>query len=299
MLKQFFFRLVAFFALLLVCFVFVFLTFNFGNKYIIQSLKLKNNINSLVLGDSHIQNAINDSQLDQLQNLAQFSEAPVYTYYKLEALLQKNKGIKKVYLGFSYHTLSSYFDDYTFGKFSKNIASKYFYILPCNLQWELIKKNPLTFKDLLINSYSYGLKAFYVKSNELPFVGKYANEFNNTHSIIASMDKRIEQQFFENGKLRSFSELNIRYLDKIIELCKSEGVNLFLLNAPLDHYYFNRVPSPFKGKYEQILKERNLMVVDFKDCKFKSNSFIPDGDHLSAEGALVASDYLNQFDKNN
>jgi hypothetical protein len=250
------------------------------------------------LGDSHIQNAIDDSKILQLQSLAQFSEAPIYSYYKLEAILQKNKHIKKVYLGFSYHTISSYFDDYTYGKFSKNIASKYFFILPYTIQWELIKRNPISIKELLINSYSYGFKAFYFNNNDLPFVGKYANNFKNTHSNIASMNKRIEQQFYDNGKVRSYSELNLLYLDKLIELCKSKDIKLFLLNAPLDDYYYNHIPPAFKEKYVQVLNERNLIVIDFKNCEFKDDSFIPDGDHLSSEGAIIASDYLKQFDEN-
>jgi hypothetical protein len=299
MLKQFSFRFFIFSALLFACVVFVFFGLDYRNKRAVKSIILKNNINSIVLGDSHIQNAIDDSKIFQFQNLSQFSEAPIYTYYKLEAILEQKTGIKKVYLGFSYHTLSSYFDDYTYGKFSKNIASKYFFILPYNIQWELIKRNPFTFKELLINSYSYGLKAFYIKVNELPFVGKYANEFKNTHSNIASMDKRIHQQFYENGKVRSYSELNILYLDKIIELCKSKGIDLFLLNAPLDDYYYSHIPSEFKEKYVQLIKERNLVVIDFKTCNFNDDSFIPDGDHLSSEGTLIASDYLKQFVENN
>jgi hypothetical protein len=295
MLKQFYFRIS---ALLVVCIIIVFVILNLKNKSVLNSISFKNNINSLVLGDSHIQNAIDDSKILQLQSLAQFSEAPIYSYYKLEAILQKNKHIKKVYLGFSYHTISSYFDDYTYGKFSKNIASKYFFILPYTIQWELIKRNPISIKELLINSYSYGFKAFYFNNNDLPFVGKYANNFKNTHSNIASMNKRIEQQFYDNGKVRSYSELNLLYLDKLIELCKSKDIKLFLLNAPLDDYYYNHIPPAFKEKYVQVLNERNLIVIDFKNCEFKDDSFIPDGDHLSSEGAIIASDYLKQFDEN-
>lgn len=103
------------------------------------------------------------------------------------------------------------------------------------------------------------------------------------------MDKRIAFQFYKNGKLNGFSEINLHYLLEIIKLCKEHKIELILLNTPLHPYYKGQIPAVYIDKYNEIIGMNKLQVVDFKGVEFDDSCFVPDGDHVSEKGAYIAS----------
>jgi hypothetical protein len=94
------------------------------NYEIAIAQRLDPSITKIFIGDSHMEKAINDSLLENSVNLAQSSESLYFSYYKLKILLEHNPTIKDVYLGFSYHSVSSYYDKFIFGEFSNAISSR-------------------------------------------------------------------------------------------------------------------------------------------------------------------------------
>lgn len=248
---------------------------------------------SIFIGDSHIQNGINDELITDGINFSQNGESYYFSYQKLIKIIALNKQLKTIYLGFSYHNLSSYYDDYVFGKYNNEISSRYYFILPASEKVKFIKCNlgdeMLYFKNI----FEKGIVNVLRNKEKYSFLGYYQNGFYNVESRKTSMDKRIQLQFFNENKIASFSEINIIYLNKIIILCKENNIDLIVLNTPLDPYYKNNIPQKYIDKYSQIIKTQKLTVIDFQNLKFEKNDFIKDGDHVSVKGSLLISKFLN------
>ena len=249
--------------------------------------------NSMFIGDSHLQNGINDELITDGINFSQNGESYYFSYQKLKKIIALNKQLKTVYLGFSYHNLSSYYDDYVFGKYNKEITSRYFFILPASEKVKFIKCNLSDEMLYFKNIFEKGIVNVLRKKDKYSFFGYYQNGFYNVESRKKSMDKRIQLQFFNETKIANFSEVNIIYLKKIIVLCKEKNIDLIVLNTPLDPYYKNNIPQQYIDKYNQIIETQKLRVVDFHNLKFQKNDFIKDGDHLSVKGSLLISKFLN------
>ncbi len=248
-------------------------------------------IKTLYIGDSHIQLAVNDSLLKKSKNVSTSSEPYIFSYYKLKNLLEANPSIQNVYLGVSYHNLSSYYDGFINGKRSSAISPKYLHTIPftdkIKLAYWNIDKTPNFLRGFFLISYKYLFK------NE-PFAGGYLNIFPNTTAADTSMQKRLKLQFYEEDKLAGFSIINQEYLNKIISLCEKKQVKLYLLNAPLHPYYRKRIPQKFIDKYNEVTHSSNAKTLNFSDLKLNESSFIPDGDHLSAKGATIfTSEFLS------
>ena len=106
------------------------------NLYFINTIPPMVNANTLIIGDSHPQTAINPKLLNNAENLSQSAEPYLITYFKLKKLLDTNK-INTVILGYSYHNLSA-FNDKKFidSKWSKKMFQR-------NLQKILKRKDTL------------------------------------------------------------------------------------------------------------------------------------------------------------
>jgi hypothetical protein len=281
-----FLRKTALFLAILICFVITALfVLNYANQRALAQYRVDSKITTVFMGDSHIQCAINDELLTNGKNFAQSAEALYFTYYKLEALLQNNPSIKKVYLGFGCHNISTHYDEFICGEFSKDIAPKYFFILPFNEKLDIIRHNKKDIFSLFENIIDNGWKNKNLyKNNSL--LGHYENYFVNCAATKSSMDKRIASQFYENGKLRHFSEVNMKYLVKIVALCHSKNVELVVLNTPLHPYYKNKIPAKFLSEYATLMSENQLKPFDFSVLTLTDSSYVPDGDHISAKGSF-------------
>lgn len=245
------------------------------------------------IGDSHIQNGINDELINSGINFSQNGESYYFSYQKLKRIIALNKMVKTVFLGFSYHSLSSYYDDYVFGKYNNEISSRYFFILPASEKVKFIECNLGDEMLFLKNIFEKGIVNVIRQKDKYSFLGYYQNGFHNVQSRKTSMDKRIHLQFFNETKIADFSNVNINYLNKIIVLCKQNNIDLIVLNTPLDPYYKSKIPQKFLDKYNQIIETQKLRVIDFHNLKFRKNDFIKDGDHVSVEGSLLISKFLN------
>lgn len=244
--------------------------------------QLDSNITELYIGDSHIQLAINDSLLDHGKNVATSAESYLFSYYKLKKLIETNPNIKKVYLGFSYHNLSSYYDEFINGENSPSISPKYFHLLPINEQLKLIYWNSKDLSTFLRSYFSITYKYILKKQS---FSGSYSNNFQNTFAVDSSMEKRLKFQYYENETDNHFSKTNLLYLEKTIAFCSANNIDLYLLNAPLHPFYKSKIPDDFTNEYKKVIDVLNTKVMDLSTTPLSDSCYIPDGDHLSIKGA--------------
>lgn len=260
------------------------------NYEIATSERLDSSITKIFMGDSHIEQAIDDTLLENSVNLAQNSESLYFSYYKLNILLEHNPSIKEVYLGFSYHSVSSYYDKFILGEFSNAISSRYFSLLPFKEKLKILIANRNDF-------FSY-LKV--VTKNDIlniwrekkTFQGGFANSFSNTKASEESIEKRVLFQYYNKGSLNEYSLKNIEYLNKIKDLCKNSNVNLILVNTPVHKLYKNKIPKKFKIKFEQLSESTKIKILDLSGLLSEEYFFIPDGDHVSQKGAITTTEYI-------
>ncbi|HTN68762.1 MAG TPA: hypothetical protein VLZ33_04800 [Dysgonamonadaceae bacterium] len=269
--------------ILAVIFIILLVLFLFATTLKAKSFKVNDDITEIYLGDSHVRYAINDKLLTHSLNLGNSSESTYLSYFKLRQILNKNPNIKKLNLGFSYHNISKYYDDYTFGKYSNSVAPNYFYILPYEEQLKMMKRNFKRVTLFLAHVLKSGIKSWFNKNT---FEGGYENSYTDVVAIEASMDERLKLQYYTSDKLQSFSLLNITYFNKIVELCKDKNIKLVLLNTPMHSYYRPKVPKKFTEKYNSIVSSKNLKVIDLTRLEMSVNCYQPDGDLVSKQGAL-------------
>ena len=107
--KFFIKKTLIFICLPLLALIFIISTLNFINYNRAYTKRFDKSSTTVFCGDSHIELAINDSLMRNSVNVAKSSESFYFSYYKLKVMLNKNPSIKQVYLGISYHSLSSYY----------------------------------------------------------------------------------------------------------------------------------------------------------------------------------------------
>ncbi len=265
-------------------------------SYISESVafKLNQSIREIYIGDSHIQCAIIDSLLTNSKNISTASESFYFSYFKLANVIKKNRQIEKIYLGFSYHSLSSYYDDYICGQYSLSVSPKYFYIVPIEEKFQLALWNAWALNSFVKDVSLIGYEILFDDKKFFSDFG-YSNDFSNTEASQTSMTQRLQTQYFTDGSLNNFSEINLFYLKKIIDLCNSKKITLILLNTPLHSFYKSKIPAIYSSKYKELLTLYKLRVIDLQNLSLPDSCFTPDGDHVSKRGAMETSDELRRI----
>lgn len=246
--------------------------------------RLDADVEIVVLGDSHIQSALDIAHLEHCINLSINAESTYFSYYRLKKLLALNPNIRRVYLGFGCHNISSYYEDFIQGPYSENIASRYFPTLPIREKISFLKfsgaRIPFFVKDIL-------------KYNLLERNYGYHNRFDSSQAEVTMMDERLTAQYYdEEGEVLDFSGRNIEYLKKFVELCQEKEVQLILIDTPTHSYYFSKIPQVYQLKYDRLVQSSGLKRLVFPDLPLSDDCFIPDGDHLSVEGSKILTQHF-------
>lgn len=257
-----------------------------------KSFTIADTYTEVFLGDSHVRYAVNDSLLKNSTNLGNSSESTYFSYYKLHQLLKSNQSIRTVYLGFSYHNISDYYDEYISGQYALGVAPNYFYLLPFTEQLQMIgwntKRLPLFVKAILKS----GVKIW---RNQNTFTGGFDNPHINTTANQATMDERLALQYYSNDTLNSFSTLNLKSFVNIVALCKEKQVELVIVNTPMHPYYQSKVPQEFIDKYHSLIHEYNLRTIDLTLLQLPDSGFQGEGDLVSITGALRATEEMKSI----
>ena len=276
-------NVVRIFILLIISIIVISLVFLFATTFKAKTFKVDETVEEIFVGDSHVRYAVDDSLLINSLNMGNSSESTYFSYYKLRQILKSNPNITTIYLGFSYHNISGYYDQYTFGRYSREIASKYFFILPIEEQLQVLMWNLKKLPHFKLSLLKSGVKIW---MNKDTFQGSSNNPYNNVSAQETIMDERLNFQYYIDGKINSFSNLNLTYFDKIVSLCQNEKVELIVLNTPLHSYYQTKVPEEFINKYNSIVSSKDIQVLDLSLLDLPDYCFQPDGDLLSKEGSI-------------
>ena len=177
-------------------------------------------------------------------------------------------------MGVSYHSFSSYFDEYTF---NSNVLSNYFFLIPNKEKIDFILNDEINLKGLIKNFFIKGVSNIVYKKKS--YIGHSYFHSSDQKPTVKSIQRRISKQFNTENSL-NYSNLNILYFDKIVELCSKYDVELFILNTPTHSLHHKKTPKKYINKYlrriylydHHLVKTSRLLKcfqrVSYDDCQY-------------------------------
>lgn len=243
-----------------------------------ESFKInKYNIQTLIIGSSHGDYAVNPLFLKNTFNMSMSSQDLYYSYY----LYKKNntKKIKNIILFYS--VFSQGFNLIKTSEKQRCLLYSLIFDIPFQSKIDIleIEKNKYIQylnnlkKNLIIdNNYlGYEQHHFFIKLNN-------------------SIKNRAKKHYKEN--IRNNSQLI--YIEKICKLAKNNNQNIFIVIPPAQEKYRSYIPKSdilFKKILETTNKFKIKIFNFYEDKRFLSNDFW-DSDHLNNRGAIKLTKLL-------
>jgi hypothetical protein len=269
-----------------------------SSNYIIESqssFKIDDDITKLVIGHSHSECSVNDSILKNSINLSSSGESYFYNYQKLKKVVSDNDQINTIFIEFTNNQVDSMMDDWIWN-YEK--MSNFLHFYTPFIDFEdlklLLKNNPTDF----LASYSIATrKHFYrILSDDYDLIDEIGGYKDKK---LSKVDKLIANNEFNSdiSKNHSLSENNISYLRKMIDLCRENNINTFLIRSPQHALYADLSNEPI---YQNVLKTqfKDIELLDFDTMNFPSSHYF-DLDHLNYKGAKEFTTLFNNLIENN
>lgn len=292
-----FLRRILLYVLLLFSIVGIFFLINWiiidTNKF----LKIEESKNILVIGASRTANAINDKYLEGSINLSAAGDPLFYSLIKLRTIKKNNPNIDTIILSLDNRTLDS------------KIA-KHFY-RPVSLESKLPNYyNFLSLNDLRqlndINKYSTFKTLFFIPKYTFKLFKNLMLKPNNKNLNIGGyvevkhiIDQNIIDSFIKRDSLKEYqlSNFEIENLNRIVEYCDLNNIELIFINPPIHPIMYNSLEYQ-GGKiiFDEFLTTNysNISYLDFSD-KFLPDSCYADLIHLNNNGSKIFSKKLDQI----
>ena len=291
-----FFRRLIWFLLLL--FLGISMLFVFA-RYLSNSNSLIGvDITLIACGDSHIVAGINDTVLPSSINIALTSQPYFYTYSVLKLLLPNNPHIETVLLGYSFHSLCPTIDKLLYDRKLALRAclnrTPFLPISPVSYVYKLVIADGL--QELCTGSIKQIHRGLFLEEiAEMPFIGGYYSS-NGNNLNDENVDASIQRHYYdEYGVVCSGNAyIQIEYLNKIIELCNQNNVELYLLNTPISLRYYEAIPRNYIDNYYNIASAVDATLLDFHDFPLPDSCY-GDADHLNFYGATQFSLFLDSL----
>lgn len=280
--KQFLLKIFTCLLLLIAfnCIYFAAVDTNF-RKYERKFIKAPGNINFLILGDSHAENAWKRNKDNQMYNFAFNADNITDMYYKLNFAAHKCKFKKNntVVLEFDPHVISTL----------KEIKNN-------NRINEVIENDNL--KEFLMNFFPL----FFDANTELDFKGflsLLAGEKNAGNNIVkfnkSLFTNRFDYQFSNSGE----STKLLKQYQELITLIKQKGYRIIGVKYPVHPYYDSLICHTSKSLrlnnlMDTLASVNKIEVIDFS--KFiRKGEYFQDQDHLNNNGSDLFIKKFNEL----
>lgn len=280
--KKIFIFIISFVVLILLQFIAFKLIVNYNTDY-----KLENDTTILILGDSHIEAALNDSIIDNSVNFSSGGSPVFFNYVKLKKIVESNEQISTIILGYSPINLTGK-GFYEVPKM-KSMLINYYYLIDYSDYLDIAKYN---FKGLVS-----GITGVFRSVGDINFrtkinvknvgIGGFRKLPTNTTELL---EKDIKDKKLRTGKSDFVST---KYFFKIIEFCQANGIRLVILNTPI-HESLIRKSTQRRMEYNSFMNNLNADFTfwDYEDLHFEDTYFF-DENHLNYKGAEIFSKIIN------
>jgi len=240
----------------------------------------------IILGHSHPEMAYNDSLIPSAKNVASAAEAYFYSYHKLKKILPQNSQIKTVLIECTNNQFIASTNDWIWGDKMPFRVPKYNPFLDWEEKSMLFQKNPIPF----INANRSSMKANFERiiALNLDYTSDMGGYGSNNHVLTDSVSGDLLVPVDEER-----SELNMRYLRKMIDYCKKRGVEVYLVRSPTLGEYYKIYPNQdFQDALNTYFND--VPFLDFSGYKLHYSDFI-DYEHMNRKGARRYSLWFNNL----
>ena len=284
-------------------------------RYILKNFYEQEDIETLFIGSSHVYSGYVPSILDEkLEENTYLLATPLQqtdgSYYLLKEAIKSND-LKKVYVDVyvrqyqgSPEKRSDFQMSYVYciSDYMKNSFERVEYLVNAS--------GPERYLDSFLVSSRYGNELLNFERLTGIIESKRSDSYKN--DIPAEKAGRIFDKgaWLETGQKGTpdmittpaeyeygpiskevISDYSLRYLDKMVELCKKEGIELILITTPFSNYYIESVGNytQFCDYMKMYAEKNDVEFYDFNLCKIEyldlqDEDFV-DVHHLSGVGA--------------
>ena len=263
----------------------------------IDQLSVEDSYDIVFSGDSHIQSGINPRFIiySNAVNIAKGTEHYQLTYLKTKLFIEKTS-FNTLVIDFSPHNLSAFTDNALYGETSMEMLDRYFSIIDLRTKLKILYHIPFISMRLIprfIEQYIQIIRTDDIFS--LPFYGQFhdSRETNLTDRMI--IDAYTEHYVDRDGNIYGFSDEQIKYLKKTIDLCREHDIEIIFISPPVYRKYYEMIPDTFMKGYEYyrqyFSEEYNVHTINMLDFRFPSD-YYGDADHLNSRGARWFTEYI-------
>jgi hypothetical protein len=249
-------------------------------------------IDFLILGDSHAQNGIDPNFLNGNNfNFASSGETYFFCLQKLNFILANNKKVNHLILTLSPHNIDKKIDSLWVINENNFIAKTSSYFPLINFNEFLLFSRSLNPNYTLYSSIASSIASESIYQIERAAILKKSPFLGGFTPNEKKLEPSSVKPTISKG-LSEFSEIQINYLNQIIDLCSKNNIPLTLINIPTFHgqelntEIFSKLKTPYS--YLNMGPTFN----NFPD-------YFADSNHLNPTGAELFSKALNDSIQNN
>ncbi len=285
---------------LLVCLVFIVLL-HFSSLSFVAHVFSNNDIyrldtskTVLLIGDSHVEMAVNDSGLKNVRNIAQAADMYIYSYGKLKKLLNVNPHVKTVIIGCGAHNFQKYMSNVFLINTNYTVTKMqtYYHVLPFSDLSGVVSRSPsqaITGLFWLPREKARLAISGFVSANSLSFNDMNWGGFAYHDGRMDKSNNLLKYAALKAGgnDLTSVWDWQIDYLHRIVDLCRNKGVHVVFVRMP-EHKDFPREIEP---GFQMVLKQQfsDVPFIDYLGMELPDSCFY-DFDHLNCYGSVLFTD---------
>jgi hypothetical protein len=255
----------------------------------------------LLLGDSHIQNAIDPRILKNSFNYSSANENYIQTYYKLKTIVKKkNKTPECIVLPIDISSFSGFRSDrFKYDAYWIRFMD-YFELKKEKNNWDFISK--------------WLSGSFFSYAGNYETIFRYILVSRNTLGELHFGYKARYEKLSEKNDKFEFSERRAKlyldstnyfdrdlslYFQNILSFCNSNNIEVILIRLPIDEHYYKIAGKliPINKYYEKIdaiiSEHKNICYkIDYHNLFFGKQEFLRNPDHVNFKGAPIVSQML-------
>lgn len=246
------------------------------------------NKNILVVGNSHLEYAIDDEIISQAFNIAQSGSGYFYSYLKIREIANRNKQIDTIILGYSYEDFSEYRVNWFSGEDKIKFKMRdHFFLFSSKDYFDLLKSNP---RSVITNTPQVIVHSMKVMLKGYPYLGGHVH---SDRSKLKESFKRYDPNYYIN-KTNKVPKYQDKYLIKIYDYCQTNNIKLILLNSPI-HPKMDKDLQANKHLYCDFASEfmPEATLINYSNY-FNDDEYFSDISHLNDKGSIAFSKHLNK-----
>jgi len=271
----------------------------------------KRNVDIIFLGSSHCNRSFDPEYFDNELGLYSFNlgsscQSPTQSYYVLQEAIRYNNPkfiVMEVYwvmfeqdtnfnaacyifdnIRFSPNKLSMLYNDFSPDQYLKAMFYSIRYhdnyknteLIKENLYDRILKKNPVENK--------------FISNPEIQF---YKNKGFVANTTVASTDSLRKTNFYLSYKSSKWSNKQIVYFNKIIQLCKKNDMEIIFVTTPLPPTSLSMIENynSIHKAFQEIADYNQINYIDYNvinnELKIFNDQHFMDEQHLNLEGVMV------------